>query len=188
MPAGGKQSVSVARGAGGGVAQPARAHDHGVGGHALAAFQQYAAHRAAINCQRLYARVQPHRNVQRLQLPGKRAGHVACFPAGGKHAVSALRLRGAAHAFQQLHQPPRGKRRKRREQKPRIAHHALHKLVGLAQVGHVAAALARQVELFAELLVALQQHRFAALLGRGERRHQPSGSAADHCHAFTHGG
>ena len=81
MPRALEQRVTVARGAGGGIADPARAHDHRVRVDSLAGFQRHAPRRAVFHDQRPYARVQPHLHAQLLQPPRERAGDVAGFPA-----------------------------------------------------------------------------------------------------------
>ena len=126
--------------------------------------------------------MQAHVYVQAAQSLFKGAGHIAGLLAFGKHAVAALHHNGAAVVFQKIHQ--RGGRQgvERAVQEARVLDHAFHKSVRLAGIGGVAAALAGDIDLFAQFFIALQQGYLRACLRSSHSRHEPGGAAADNDH------
>ena len=181
-----RHEVSVAGGAGGGVAEAAGGEDHRVRLECFTVFQNYA-HGAPALCQQTgNARVQTHRHAKARKFARERASHVAGLVRSGEDALAALCLQRQPEALHQLHGAKVVQRRQRRVQKARVAQYVAHELILLAGVGEVAATFAGDVDLFAQLFVALQQRDLRAAARGKQRGHQSSRAAANDQNMFLH--
>ena len=157
MPRRHGEGIAVAAGAGHGIALAAGGEDDRVSLQRFAAHQRHAADCAVLLIDSLHPAVQADIHPCRGKRAAQGADHVAGLLRSGEHAPSALGYHRAALVLQQLHHPLRVQEAQCTVQKPRIPGHLPQKLIDSAVVGHVAAALAGDVDLFAQLLVALQQ-------------------------------
>ena len=179
------QGIAVAVRAGHGIGFPAAGQYHRVRGNGFTVFQQHPRHAAVLLHKCLHPAVQPHLHPRLLQKPRQRAVHVAGLLRAGKHPPPALGFHRAAGLLQQGHHVLRREEAQRAVQEARVAGHLPEKLVQGAVVGQVAAALAGDVHLLAQLLIAFQQGDPRALPGREKRRQHAARAAADHRH-LTH--
>ena len=116
----------------------------------------------------------------RLAAEGRdRRRHVVCVVRLRKDAVSALGLQRQARIFKEGHGVGGAETVQGAVEETAVAgdvcHHGLH----VAVVGEVAAALARDAELAAQLVVRLQEHSLHAAVCRLIRAHHARGAAAD---------
>ena len=105
--------------------------------------------------------------------------HVVCIVGAGKYPVSPLGLERQAMTFKERYGICRRQPVQSAVQKAPVPGDIGHKGLDIAVVVDVAAALARDAQLFAELVVRLQQHNGQAALRRGIGTHHPGGTAAD---------
>ena len=181
-----RHAVSVAGGAGGGVAEAAGGEDDRVRPDRLAVFQKHARGAPALCQQAGNARAQAHRHAKARKFARERARHVAGLVRSGEDALAALGLEGETKALHQFHGAEVVQRRQRRVQKARVAQYVAHELFPLAGVGEVAAPLAGDVDLLAQLFVALQQRHLRAAARGKQRGHQTSRAAANDQNVFSH--
>ena len=175
---------AVAGGAGGLVALTAGADDDRVRAQLLAVFQRDAGDDGFLRIHASDAGVEAHVHIQLTQRTLKGAGHIAGLLALGEYAVAALHHHGAAVVLQPLHQ--RGGRQgvERAVEEAGILDHAFHKRIRLAGVGGVAASLAGDVDLFAQLFVALKQSDMRACFCGSHGSHETGSAAADNDYFF----
>ena len=129
------------------------------------------------------AGAQAHARAALPHHPLQRARDVRGLVRDGEHAPAALDLERDARALDPAHQVLVGQVRKRRVQEAAVARVSAQELLRRRGIGHVAAALARDVELFAELLVPLQEQDLGPGLPGGDGRHHARRAATDDAHA-----
>ena len=196
------QLVAVAGGAGGGVAQAARCHQHGVrlvlparsSPHSYAAigraglflFRAARIFRRGRRFFRLGQRLQQQLfcpvvdDVRSVCVPQKSLPDLFGLIRHREHPASALHFQLHTERLKQLHRPGRWESPQRREQKAGVRPHMVQKFLCGAVVGHIAAALSGD-ENFLSRLFHMFQHRHLMPLPQGRaRRHQAGSTAAYH--------
>ena len=181
-----RKAIAVASRAGGGIAHATGCNDDRVRRNAFARLQLYAGNAAVLNQQRFCAGIQPNVHIPLLHRPLERENDIAGMIGYGKYAIAALGLERHALAFDQPHQALVVQLRQRRIQKPRIAEYMAQKLLALGRIGHIAAALAGDVHLFAELFILLEQNDLRSGARGINRGHHSRGAAADHDDSVLH--
>ena len=172
------ESVAVPGAARGGIGHAAAGHDHRVRGVALR--QALGPGDAPVLDEQRLRAVAHQPDAPAAQLLFQRAANIKGAVAHGVHPLAPLHLQRYAQRLEECHgiaPLPAGKGAVKESS---ITRHMGDQLVTLAVVGHVAAALARDVKLFAQPLVGLEQRYRRAPAGGADRRHHTGGSAADH--------
>ncbi len=103
-----------------------------------------------------------------------------------EHPVPPLRLQRHAQALEKVHHVPAAEPGEGAVQKPPAAGHILQEFLQAAAVGHVAPALAGNIQLFAQPLIGLQQHCPPAVFRRRAGGHHSGGPAANHNNIMDH--
>ena len=172
-------AVSVAGGAGHGIALTAGCKDDRIRLQFASVAQLHGRNRPHRGQHHFDTRIQHHAHAVFLQHPCQRPGYVACFFRRRKHAPAALHHNRTSGLFQQRHHILGRKHAQRAVQEPRIARHLPQEFLLIAIVGHVAATLAGDVDLFAQLFIAFQQCDVCAALCGVNRREHAARAATD---------
>ena len=102
-----------------------------------------------------------------------------------KHAVSPLRLQSQSLILQKLHHALAVKAVERTVQKLWIAHGMVQQIFHITVIGHIAAALSRDHQLFAKPSILLQHGHLMSDICRTDGCHHSCGPAAYYDH-FAH--
>ena len=145
-----------------------------------------AADRTALIGQHADCAVAHKRNMQALELALQRGGNIECAVRDRKHTSAALDLERHADRLEKSHGAAPVEAGKGGIQEPPVLRHIRQQLLTGRIVRHIAAALAGDVELFAQPLVRLKQRDGGARTRRADRRHHSGGSAADDNKLLTH--
>ena len=181
----GRKAVAVAGGAGGGIGLAAGGKDHSRRGKAAAVGAD--AGDSAVLGQKLSHPRLTHRHPGFPQGAAQDVDHRRRPVRDRENAVAALDLEGAAAVFKEGLGLLRREAGERGIEKPAVARDVFQNLLPGAVVGHVAAALAGDVELFAETVVRLEEQDLRPVRGRLDRGKHAGGSAADDDHVSSHG-
>ena len=173
------KAVSVAGGAGGGVAHAAGCHDDFVSADDFAIFGFNAGRGFVFRDDPLYGGVETDGNAQTADFPFKAVCDIACVVAFGEDALAALHFELGAGVFNQIHKTEIVKAGKRRIQETRISHDVFHEFLAFGGICHIAAALAGDVDFFAELFVFFKKRYARACLRGIKACHDAGGAAAD---------
>ena len=177
------QRVSVAGGAGGGITRAAGGENHRVGKELLPRLRRHALAVTFVGHQRRDAAVIANLHIQPFQLPAQGLNDIVGMVGNREHALTAFHLQRNAQRLDQLHKLLIAQRSEGGVHEPRIAQNAAHELLFVRRVGHVAAALARDVDLFAQLFISFQQQHTRACPSGKERGHH-AGRASAHNDQF----
>ena len=172
------ERIAVAGRSGGRIGQAASG-DHDGFGVQLAAAGKRHGKATVLPAHMRHRRIQRHLHAGILHAPGKGARHVARLVTHREDAVAALHLRlGAQHGQQSgdvlMAELPHG-----RVEELAVARHLTKEVLGVAGVRHVAAALAGDVDLLAQLFVFFQQRHLRARPSGLQRGHHARRAAAD---------
>ena len=150
-----RQAITVSRTARGGIGHAARGHNHGA---RLIAFHStlYSCRVTVPDHQRLRS-VPRHTDMQPLQLPLQRAADVKGTVAHRIDPLAALHLQRNTQFLKKSHGVPAVPAGKDAIKEFPVTRHMGNQLVTGTVIGHIAAALTRNVELFSEPLVGLKQ-------------------------------
>ena len=173
-------AMAIAGGAGGGIGKPAGCQNDGPAGQRFAAFQRNALHRAVRNHQLLHPAMQQYFHACCPQPFFQRSGHIAGLIRNRECPAAPLDLGFAAQALEQRQQVIRRQAIQRAVKKPGISGHVFEKLIPVALIGHVAAALAGDIDFLAQLFVPLQQAHPRPGPGGKQRSHHSGCAAADY--------
>ena len=173
------EQIAVARAARRGITHAAGRDDHALGAQRAALRQLHV--KAALRLPHMGdLRVQRNHNARIPHPAIQRARHVARLVALREDAAAALNLgRRAEHLQQPGHILVR-KLARCRVQKTRISRNLLKEIVDIRNVGHVAAPLARNVNLLAQFFVFFKQRHARARPSGLQRGHHTRRAAADH--------
>ena len=173
-----RKRIAVAGGAGGRIGQAAGGDHDRLRVQRAAAGERHGK-AAILPAHAGNRRIQRHLHARVPHAPGKGARHVARLVAHGKDTVAALHLRlGTQHGQQRsdvlMAELPHG-----RVEELAVARHLPEEVLGVAGVCHVAASLAGDVDLLAQLFVLFQQRHLRARPGGLQRGHHARRAAAD---------
>ena len=178
-----RHGIAVAGGAGAGIGHAAGSQYHGVR-RAVLPVGIHAGDCAVRHGDR--RRPLPEEaDVQPPKLTLQRAGDVEGAVRHREHAVSPLHLQRHTQRLEKRHGILRCKAGQGAVQEPAVAGDIGHQRLLIAVVGHVAPALAGDIQFFAQPLVGLQQRHTRTLPGGGDGRHHTGGASADH-YDLTH--
>ena len=170
----------VARAAGGRIRETAGREDHRV--ERLDRLSNaYAGDRFAVRQDLRNAGVQPHVDPAGAHGLFERLQDIARMIGRRKYALSALHLQRHARRFDQRHDRRAVEMRVRAVQEPRIMNDVAEKALAVRRVRDVAAALAGDEQLLAELFVALKDRDSVPVFRRLDRGDLSRGAAADDC-------
>ena len=172
------QVIAVPRGAGGGIGRPAGGQDQGAAGE-LPLVGDKGGH-FPLFCFQAGGPGLDHGDLQPPQLEKQRVDDVGGLVGGGEHPVTPLYLQLHPQVGEKALHIGGGGAAHGAEQKAAVPGGGGQGLLRGAVVGHVAAALAGDVQLAPHLLVALHQAHVRPQSGGGDGGHHPGGAAAHH--------
>ena len=178
MPRPAGQVIAVPRGAGGGIGRPASGQNQGAAGK-LPLVGDKGGHVPLFYVQAGGPGLD-HGDLQPPQLEKQRVDDVSGLVRGGKHPVAPLYLQLHPQVGEKALHIGGGGAAHGAEQKAAVPGGGGQGLLRGAVVGHVAAALAGDVQLAPHLLVALHQAHVRPQSGGGDGGHHPGGAAAHH--------
>ena len=149
------QSVAVAGGAGQGIRGAAGTQDHPTAGN-NAPVGLYAGNVALLH-EQSRGRSLPTLYIVTLEAPLQDGDHVGRMVRNGKNPVAPLNLQRAAVFLKECHHPLRREATDTAVEETRVARHVFQHLLGRAGVGHIAAALSGNGQLFSKTVIFFHQ-------------------------------
>ena len=178
MAQGPGKGVSVAGGAGGGIGQSPGA-DRRRGAGVAPPVRAHAGDRTALG-QDLAHALADEANAALLRHARQRIGHVVGVVGNRKDPAAPLDLERHALRFKELHHRRGRKGVEGAFEKARIGANECQQLPGLGVVGHIAAALSRDAQLFAHPGVGIEYQHASPAARRGDGGHHARGTRAAH--------
>ena len=179
-----RHPVTVSGGAGGRIADAAGGQHHRLG-RVVSPLPNNAADRAVLNLQGRRP-VPEDLHLQGLQPPFQRGADVKRAVADGKHPVSPLGFQRNAQLLKKAHHICAIEAVKGAVKELSITRNISQQPLDIRVVGHVAPALAGDIQFFPQPFVGFQQRDSRPLLRRRNSGHHPGGASADHYDLFTH--
>ena len=172
------EGIAVAGGAGRGVADAAGGDDDGFGAQ-LPALREADGEALPLTAHLRDGGIELHLHAGVRHAAVKRARHVAGVVADGEDAPAALNLGRRAEHFKERDDVLLAELAHSGAQEPRVARHLAHERLHIGGIRHVAAALAGDIDLLAQLFVLLQQQHLRARPGGLQGSHHARRAAAD---------